>query len=209
VPTSIETSLRGLARFSFSGGSVFHRFFPDNDMPKKRLLSPDEMLKLVNLMKEAFDQIARLRTTDPLAEWIQYPKVPSVLSESLIVHLINRGELIAGGPGDHARLGGKKADVLYRCEDLRESKVEVKASAREAFSEFVKKDTLADYLVWVHFGESFLQGLPFTAEILFVEAPSQFFNPGKMTLPRFKALAGAQLQTITVDTECLRENLTN
>jgi hypothetical protein len=39
------------------GGSVFHRFFPDNDMPKKRLLSPDEMVKLVNLMKEVFDQI--------------------------------------------------------------------------------------------------------------------------------------------------------
>jgi hypothetical protein len=173
-------------------------------MPKKRLLSSDEMTRLVALMKQTFEQLGQLRAKDPLAEWIQYPKVPSVLSESLVVHLINRGELIASCPGTHARLGGQTADVLCRQADAAESRIEVKASAREAFSEFVKKDTLADYLVWVHFGESFLQGFSFRAEILFVKTPAQFFTPGKMTLPRFKAMTGSQLQTVEVDIASLQ-----
>jgi hypothetical protein len=72
---------------------------------RKRLLTRHEIENLTLLMRKTFTYIIELRSINALAEWIQYPKVPSILSESLVVHLVNGARLIATSPGDHARLG--------------------------------------------------------------------------------------------------------
>ncbi|HEV3142826.1 MAG TPA: hypothetical protein VGZ47_02965, partial [Gemmataceae bacterium] len=108
-----------------------------------------------------------------------------------------QGRIIDDSSGQ-ARLGGGRADVLVGIEES-QRKVEVKASAREGFSEFVEKDTRADHLVWVHFGDAFLIDSDPIVEVLVVEGPSQFFQARtKMTLPRFKLIVGDRLRSISV-----------
>lgn len=154
-------------------------------MAPKRLLSIDECARLVALMREAFVGIDDLRNKDELAAWIQYPKVPSILSESLCVHLIGSPSL-ASMALSKPRLGGKVADIIALADDNNPRKVEVKATARSAFSEFVEKDIQAHYLIWLHFGECFVDERH-RLQAIVLESPSRCFDKRrKITLDAFR-----------------------
>lgn len=167
---------------------------------KKRLLEFDEIATLVGMMRRAFQFFDQLRESNPLAEWIQYPKVPSILSESLVVHLINR-RVIIGDLSDTASLGSKGADVIVQNGCGREQRIEVKASAKQAFSEFGDKDINADILVWVHFGDLFAND-DTSIEVLVLRNPKRFFDRRrKITLATFKKCAGGDVErtVVTID----------
>ena len=47
-------------------------------------LTAEELTELAALLRRAFDCISQLKATNPAAAPIQYPKLPSIFSESLV-----------------------------------------------------------------------------------------------------------------------------
>ena len=147
---------------------------------KKKVLSLEEMERLQELLNEVFGYITNLKAKHKLAESIQYPKIPSDLSESAVVHL--RHKLFPGSL--NARFAGRQADVIVEYPRTTK-KVEVKATELHGFEAFGERDILADYLVWVHFGPFFRRG---EGEVVVycLENPSKAFpRPLKISIPRF------------------------
>ena len=64
-------------------------------MPK-RMLTTSEVRDLVAILRDLFSHQAQLREIQPLSSHIQFPKIPSLLSESIVFHLIDRKRLLKG-----------------------------------------------------------------------------------------------------------------
>jgi hypothetical protein len=114
-------------------------------------LTLDEIEKLEILFTSVFSFLDTLRQLTPLAEEIQYPKIPTLLSESLVVRL--HGRLFKGSVS--AKFGKPRSDIKVMMKDGTEKLVEVKATGESAFEFLGKRDITTDYLVWVHFGRYF------------------------------------------------------
>lgn len=167
-------------------------------MPKKPL-TKDEIKELSNLLIDLFDHISRLKQRNQLANRIQYPKIPSILSESIIIHLINDGKILEDLRGYSVNFGGKKGDILIST-DAHELQIEVKATAKSAFEYFGKKDITADYLIWIHFGSYFLGANDNLIEVNVVRQPSRYFEePVKITLSKLKQAIGDDLKVVQLN----------
>ncbi len=143
-------------------------------------MSLEEMEKLQGLVRNVFRYITDLKEKEKLAECIQYPKIPSDLSESAVVHL--RSKLFEGSTG--AKFGGRKADVLVQYPQI-VKRVEVKATAVHGFEAFGDRDISADYLVWIHFG-TFFRREGGEVSVYCLEDPARFFSkPVKISIPSF------------------------
>jgi hypothetical protein len=53
--------------------------------PVRHSLTAMELIELAALLRRAFDCISQLKATNPAAAPIQYPKLPSIFSESLVL----------------------------------------------------------------------------------------------------------------------------
>lgn len=141
----------------------------------RRILTLHEIRDLAGLLRSVFSRIAEIRRDNPLARHIQFPKIPSILSESLAVHLLRSGDVLPGLTGYSFSLGGKRADIL--AERLGETKrIEVKATGKSAFQNFVAKDVDADYIIWIHFGDYFAGSGDKTLRAFVLREPNRYFS---------------------------------
>ncbi len=170
-------------------------------MPKERL-TKNEIIELSALLKEVFAYLNELKQRNQLASRIQYPKIPPIFSESMIMHLINDRKILNELQTiSKVEFGGKQGDVLVSSgqEQLR---IEVKATAKSAFEYFGEKDITADYLIWVHFGDYFVGNSDKLIEINVINRPSKYFKkPVKITLSKLKEVVGKELKVMQINLE--------
>lgn len=153
-------------------------------------LTAPEIHHLLALMRRVFVFIANLKATDPIASHIQYPKVPPGLSESMVVQMIRDGKLLPHLQGAQLSRGQKEADIVARL-GSKSIKIEVKATGEAGFSALYEKDTVADHLVWVHFGRFCADPALGSIDVYSLDRPGQFFSKAqKITLQQFHKIAG-------------------
>ncbi len=141
----------------------------------KRVLTLQEIRGLADLLRSVFSRIAEIRRDNPLARHIQFPKTPCILSESLAIHLLRWGDILPDLTGCSFNLGGKRADIV--AERLGETKtIEVKATGKSAFQNFVAKDVDADYVIWIHFGDYFLASGEKNLRAFVLREPRRYFS---------------------------------
>jgi hypothetical protein len=100
--------------------------------------------------------VTNLRKTNPLGAHIQLPKIPSILSESIVLNWFRADCPIEELRGCKFALGGRdSADILAEKPGLKSRSIEVKATGQAGFQNFMEKDIRADYIVWLHFGDYF------------------------------------------------------
>lgn len=168
-------------------------------MPRKLLLKI-QIKELAVRLSQTFNFLMNLRVEEPLATNIQFPKIPSILSESIIYHLLSENRLLLGIDIKSVCFGGRIADIIATTSQLEELKVEVKATGTNAFEYFGEKDVNSDILVWVHFGDFFISAGNTGIEIFVIQEPSRFFTePVKLRLRNLVAKVGNEMQLLRLD----------
>jgi hypothetical protein len=169
----------------------------------REILSLEEIKKLNELLRRVFGFIADLKKSDKLAEKIKYPQVPSSLTESLALHLLNRNLILSELRGYHSNFGGNLSD-LKATKGGKVLKIEVKATAKSAFQYLGEKDIRADYIVWFHFNDFYSDQLQSTIEVYTIENPrTHFKRPTKITLSKLKEIVGKKLRSTTLSKEIM------
>jgi hypothetical protein len=160
------------------------------------VLTELEIRELVSNLREVFVWLRDFRQRHRLAEVIQNPKLPSLLTESLVVHRL-RGGAIPDLAGYTFERAGRKADILA-CKGNTEVKIEVKSTGVEGFQQLGRKDVAADYLIWLHLGDCFLNSVNNEAQMCIVRRPSDFFLENqKLVIDKLKQDA-TNLRIVTV-----------
>ncbi|MDG6990061.1 MAG: hypothetical protein JRM99_01420 [Nitrososphaerota archaeon] len=154
----------------------------------KKLLSPAEIQHLVLLLRDVFAYISDLKAKNPLAAYIQYPKLPPVLTESLAIHLLRKGE-INGLSRYEFQFGGEEADIIGR-DAKTKLHIEVKGTTK-GFEYFGDKDIHSDYLLWFDFEDLLRKNRSDDHLRLYVIAhPGDHFDkPLKIVISRLKQVA--------------------
>ena len=154
----------------------------------KKLLSPTEIQQLISLLKGVFAYISDLKVKNPLAANIQYPKLPPVLTESLAIHLLRKGEIKGLGRYEF-QFGGNEADIIGRYAQTR-LRIEVKGTTK-GFEYFGEKDIHSDYLLWFDFADLLRKNNGDGHLRLYVVAQpgSHFDKPVKIVISRLKQIA--------------------
>jgi len=156
--------------------------FGEKILPRK-CLNWDEVIELIDLLTEVFSVVSDLRNRNPIARWIQFPKIPSILSESLCI--LERGKLFPGC--SNAISGGRTCDVMVLFPNAARKTAEIKATGQSAFEELSEKDISADFLVWVYFGR-FFEDQNEEIKAYVMENPGRIFhNRVKITLEKFRS----------------------
>jgi hypothetical protein len=172
----------------------------------KKLLNAIEIGELIQTLRILFKYHQDLQNRSEVAKFIQRPKIPPFLSESLVVDLGNRGMLGSLECSDFD-LSTTNGDVVAISPNGR-VKIEVKATAQSAFQLFSNKDIDADFLVWVHFNRYFEDDRNDEIEILTLQEPKRIFNQSrKITLPVFKKEGGEFIVSIHVNLDQYTRNL--
>lgn len=173
-------------------------------MPRP-VLKKSQIKELSKNVCEVFSFLADFKEQNPLAEHIQFPKTPTILSESLVRHLIDDRKILTDENVQWTDFGGETADIIVGLEGGQTLKVEVKGTATSAFQDFSEKDVTADYLVWVHLEDLFKSELASPIEVFVVKSPSNYFEVRrqKTWLRRFIANVGQNMQHLTLTLEDL------
>jgi hypothetical protein len=168
----------------------------------RELISTQEIKELNKLLRQVFEYITNLKNKNRLANKIKYPQLPSILTESLAIHLLKKG-IIPELSGFNFDFGGRIADVLAK-RNSRKIKIEVKATAKSAFQYFGEKDITADYILWIHFANFFMNYNDTKIEIYIIKKPSYYFDKTvKITLTKLKQIVGQKLEKIDFNVESL------
>ena len=143
----------------------------------------NEITELMELLADIFSYISNLRDENPLANKIQLPKIPPILSESLCI--LEAEKLFPGC--SNAVFGGRECDIIVGFQDGTRKTAEIKATGQSAFQALSKKDIAADFLVWVHFGR-FFEGNDEEIRAYVMENPKRIFIKAvKINLEKFKS----------------------
>jgi hypothetical protein len=143
---------------------------------------------------EAYRKLSELREERPAARFIARPPIPAVLSESLVGHAARW----LFGYACRAGFGVGQADLIVHRRVGDPLLVEVKATGASAFQEVKPRDLAADVLVWVDFGNRYVDGCGPTRIYVLAE-PGRFEPPTtrsgmvkrKFELKDFLAIANA------------------
>jgi hypothetical protein len=146
----------------------------------KVLLTKEELLELDRVLIETYAFFDEMRSRSPIAKLIHYPSVPSVFSESLTIHC---AEFLFGS-GWTAKLGEGVCDVILEWKDEQRT-VEVKATGQTGFQEFKGKDLVADFLVWIDFGERYISGTDKLSIYILSNPKTYFGKPLRLKLHQF------------------------
>jgi hypothetical protein len=162
------------------------------NMPRE-LLSIQDIKELNKLLRQVFEYITNLKRRERLADKIKYPQLPSILTESLAIHLLKEKSIIPELAGFSFNFGGRTADILAT-KNSQTIKIEVKATAKSAFEYFGEKDISADYILWLHFAEFYMNLKDTNIEVYIIKKPGDYFNsPIKITLSKLKQVIGSNL----------------
>lgn len=166
-------------------------------MPKI-LLTKEELFDLDGLLIETYSFFRELRNQSSIARLIHYPSIPAELSESLTVHCAES----FFGKGWTAKFGNDICDVIIdRFGEQRT--VEVKATGQTNFQELKSKDLAADFLVWMHFGDRYINGQG-KISIYILKNPKKYFEKSlRLKLRDFFRYTGGSSDLTTIETESL------
>ena len=172
----------------------------------KKLLNTVEIGELIRTLRILFKYHQDLQSRTEVAKFIQRPKIPPFLSESLVVDLGNRG-ILESLECSNFDLSSSNGDVVAVSSNGK-VKIEVKATAQSAFQLFSNKDIDSDFLVWVHFNRYFEDDTNHEIEIFTLREPKRFFSQSrKITLAVFKKQGGKSITSIRVDLDQYTRNL--
>ena len=143
----------------------------------------------INEAAEAFIQVnsylERLKEKKPAARCIKNPRLPEIISESIVYHLISDGKcplikIQTGDTIDHSIQASRyqsangwtgpkrnNTDLVIKRKNGTETLVEVKAT-QVGYTEFKDKDVDADFIVWVQFNDTFRSGTNKQIEVLVI-----------------------------------------
>jgi len=151
-------------------------------------------------MREAFAFKAGLMAKDPLAEYIQNPKITPFLSESLALQLIARGEIIPGMT--NLRLGGREeADIVATDRTGQSIAIEVKGTGSGAWVFLSDKDYVADFLLWIFFDDFFEIPSKETIEIYLVKPRQIPERRTRITLGTLTKMLGNNINKVEINLE--------
>ncbi len=167
-------------------------------MSRTPLILP-EIQVLSQILAGLFKQIDTIKQGNPIAKHIQNPKIPSRLTESFALHLLEKNLIIPKLAGCVFRFGGSEADILAINKTHRK-KIEVKSTGHSEFQYFGPNDIASDYLIWINFGESFLRNNFSKINVIVIKDIKRYFNkPTKITLKKFKEIVGNELTEVIYD----------
>lgn len=165
-------------------------------------LTLPELKRLVQLMREAFTYRADQMAKDPLAKYIQNPKITPFLSESLALQLIAQGEVIPGLL--NLRLGGRQEPDIVATDRNGESiAIEVKGTGSGAWVYLSDKDYVADYLLWIYFNDFFENPSKETIEIYLVRPCNIHERRTRITLSKLTQLLRDNFSVFEINLEKL------
>lgn len=182
-----------------------------DEAPRKRgarvrtLPTAVEIHSLLRLMRDLFAHYNVLKSKFPIARYIQFPKVPTALTEGLALLLINNQNLLAEIDGIKlpARCSTSGGDIVCDLVNGDGLSVEVKGTAKSAFQHFSPKDLKADLVIWVHYDTCFSDNKS-SAQVVLIQKPGTFIeSPRRVTLGSLRKLAGDTLRSYWVDLDSL------
>ena len=134
---------------------------------KRVFLEPKDCLKNLQHLVQVFRTIEKIVSNNPVAEILSNPRVPSPLSEAIILHLLRNKKIILW---DKAAKGipfmrssgwkfrkGAGNDITGKNKNIF-TKIEVKATGKQDFISIGAEDKKADYLFWLSFRNAFKKG---------------------------------------------------
>ena len=148
------------------------------------------------MLRTVYDCISDLQKQSSLADDINFPKLPSTLTESLVVHLVRLGVILPEFKGAKIDLGGGRADILV---DGGRAQIEVKGTTENKWVTLGKKDVTADFLVWIYFPDYFTSIVPHSVEVYVFKNPGEYLNMGKPVLKTLLRLAGPNVTKASLD----------
>ena len=140
--------------------------------------------------------LLKTREKNKLAKYIQFLKTPHLMTESLVLGLLQDKTILEKIDLENLVLGGKDADILGYIKGEK-IKIEVKATA-SGFQYLGKKDIEAHYLIWVNL-ENPLRKENNKIEIYIVPSPSEFFvKPRKIVLKKFIEITKPKIKKLNI-----------
>ena len=165
------------------------------------ILQQHEIQDSVAALREGFTAIRQIRNSRSQGRLVQFPKIPSILSESVVAQEILAGRGVRLKGPVLVRRGGTKADLVVKSKG-KELRVEVKGTGKQGFGALGPKDVNADVLVWIAYG-AFFEGdsdTPITAHWL--HTPRRVVRGGKIpsriSLGEFITRSGRSLKSETL-----------
>lgn len=166
----------------------------------RKIFSKSETKQLIKITRGLFQHYISLRDEKPIAEYIQFPKISSNFTEPLAFHLIQNGRILKKLRGHSLGLR-KKGDADLILEDPKDKKskfsIEVKATGNKYFSRLTGNDLKADCVVWISFGEFFINSRIKPIEVYVVPNLVNYIKkPGHITLKKFLEILGKKNKEI-------------
>ena len=148
-------------------------------------------------VRASFRAIQQIRRDFHGGRHVQFPRIPSILSESMIAREIRLGRTPLWQEPGASLPGGRSCDILAKVGE-NEYKVQVKATGSQGFQYLGPKDIVSDVLVWLHFGSFFEKDERLPLECYWLPRPSSLFTRDvKISLPKFRHLgAGTLIQRL-------------
>ena len=163
----------------------------------KKELSVQEVAELLGLFSEVFVYISELKRKKKLAENIQYPKLPSILTESIILHLLRQHIILPDLSNFQFKFGGNIADIIGSNKE-NDIKIEVKGTVN-SFQYFGPKDINADYLIWIYLGETDFSKNRGKIRIYILKPRGLFKDSVKITIKTFLKDYGDKIETLELN----------
>ena len=162
-------------------------------MPRP-LLNDVEIRETPIAVRASFRAIQRIQLELPGGRHIQLPRIPSILSESIVAREIRLGQAPLWQELGTSSPGGRSCDLLAKVGN-KVYKVQVKATGSQGFQYLGPKDIVSDVLVWLHFGAFFEKDDKLPVECYWLPRPSNFFQHDlKISLPKFKQIVAGKLR---------------
>jgi hypothetical protein len=146
----------------------------------KKELSDGEIIELSRHMVDIFKIIAKMKQKYVLAKYIQYPKIPPILSESICLKLLKKKIILEELKDFSFEFGGNLSDILAK--KSKTKKIEVKSTGKSGFQKFGKGDISCDYLIWIHFDKAFYENNFNNIHIFIINCPSRYFDKPTNTI---------------------------
>src|SRR3989442_1719313 len=160
----------------------------------RSFMNDPEIKQVLVAVRASFRAIQQIRRDFPGGRYVQLPRIPSILSESMIAREIRLGRTPLWHEPGASMPGGRSCDILAKVEE-KEYKVQVKATGSQGFQYLGPKDIVSDVLVWLHFGSFFEKDERVPLECYWLPRPSNRFQRDvKISLPKFRQLSGGTLR---------------
>ena len=157
----------------------------DKDIAENSL-SKKQILELIRIIQDLIKHIDCKKEKFEVAKYIEKPKIPAKLSESLIFHLIEDRKILKEERIANCQFGGG-ADIKGKS-GRSKIKIEIKATTSD-FQQLGEKDVKANFLIWMDLKDVFEKkenDFGTDVEIYIIEPQKHGIKKGKRSLEKLK-----------------------